>query len=75
MKQTRITLTRVDVRLAVRDSGEELAPVVLIHGLGGSQLAFTRVVALLAGVSLRRSTPARHYRSRREGLREHPQPR
>lgn len=48
MKQTHITLPRGDARLAVRDSGGHLAPVVLVHGLGGSQLAFKRVVALLS---------------------------
>ncbi len=48
MKQTRITLPRGDARLAVRDSGGHLAPVLLVHGLGGSQLAFKRVVALLS---------------------------
>lgn len=48
MKQTRVTLPRGDARLAVRDSGGHLAPVLLVHGLGGSQLAFKRVVALLS---------------------------
>lgn len=49
MKRRRISLAHGNVRLAVTDSGEAMAPVVLVHGLGGSQLAFKRVGALLAG--------------------------
>jgi pimeloyl-ACP methyl ester carboxylesterase len=49
MKRRRISLAHGNVRLAVTDTGEAMAPVVLVHGLGGSQLAFKRVAALLAG--------------------------
>ncbi len=40
MKRRRISLAHGNVRLAFTDSGEAMAPVVLVHGLGGSQLAF-----------------------------------
>ena len=47
MSRRRFTLDRGGARVAVRDGGGTLPPIVLTHGLGGSALAFKRVTPLL----------------------------
>ncbi|WP_084957066.1 alpha/beta fold hydrolase [Thermoactinospora rubra] len=48
MRWTRRTVTTGSVRLAVRDSGTDKPPAVLIHGLATPQRSWDRLAPLLA---------------------------
>ena len=73
MSGRRFTLDRGDARIAVRDGGGALPPIVLTHGLGGSRLAFKRCFMRVTRVGAALSIPemqamAQEYLSRWEAF-------
>jgi pimeloyl-ACP methyl ester carboxylesterase len=50
MRRNRRTVNSDGVRLAVRDSGSQGKPVVLVHGLGYGQHSWDRVVPCLLSI-------------------------